>query len=411
MYSDLKLEEAQELILENISVLAVEHVSLSEACGRILAENLTANEDLPSCRQSAVDGYALSDGSASLHTSFTIIGHLVLGDYPVRPLQTGEAMGVLTGGALPPGTEAVVPHEKTAIEGSKITLLEAAKTNNNIKQKAEDFAANEILFQRGTRLDPGSIALLSAFGFTRIPVYRKPRVAVLGMGKNVVPYQQSPQPGQTRDSNGPLLEALVKMEGGIVVASEFAGNLDQAALISLLAKLLNKSDLLITTGGTYSEGNNEVRSLMEAAGAQVLYWGVDMQPGSHNGLARFDTVILQSLSGNPAACAVGYQLFVAPVLRAMQGINPYPLRMPARCSNGFAKKTGSRRFVRGYANYTGSGWGVKVLPGQKPSMLRSLINCNALIDLPAGSPAVEAGTEVNIILLTNGGNFFPALGS
>ncbi|MDD2620935.1 MAG: molybdopterin molybdotransferase MoeA [Syntrophomonadaceae bacterium] len=403
MHDDFKLEEAQELILKNTSVLDIEYLPLLESCGRILAEDLTANEDLPAYRQSAVDGYALSDGLAALHTSFTITGHLALGDYPVLALQKGEAIGVFTGGAIPPGTQAVVPHEKTTINGSMLSILETAKPDNNIKQQGEDFTAGSILLQQGTRLDPGCIALLSAFAFTLVPVYRRPRVAVLGLGKNVVPCHLYPAAGQTRDTNGPLLTALVEQEGGILIASELVGKYDIADLMSLLAKLLTEADLLITTGGTYSEGENESRLLMESLGAKILYWEVTIQPGSHNGAARFDSVLLHSLSGNPAACAVGYQLLVAPSLRAMQGMNPYPLRVQAKCVNGFPKKTGTRRFVRGHASYTSKGWEVEVLPGQKPSMLRSLLNCNALIDLPAANPPLEAGAAVNIILLNNDG--------
>lgn len=399
MASELTLEIAQQLILDNTTILSFEHVSLLEACGRILAENLIAGENLPPYQQSAVDGYALSDGMADLHSSFTVIGHLALGDYPAVSLNSGEAMGVLTGGALPSGTQAVVPQEKTIVEENKITILEKAKPGNNIKQAGEDFKAGTLMLSKGTCLDAGCIALLAAFGIDKVPVYRRPQVAIMGLGKNVIPCHLTPRPGQTRDSNEALLAAFLQQEGAILVASELTGGMANGETAERLAAILAKADLVITTGGTYSDGENESRQMLESTGAKVFYWGVNIQPGSHNGAARCGQKLLFSLSGNPAACAVGYQLFVAPALRAMQGITPYPLRVQACCVNGFSKKSGSRRFVRGHAMYNARGWEVEVLAGQKPSMLRSLINCNALIDLPAGSPPVEAGAAVNIILL------------
>lgn len=406
MAFELTLETAQELILNNITLLSFEHVSLLEAGGRILAEDLMAGENLPPYRQSAVDGYALSNGLADLNSSFTVTGHLALGDYPALSLNSGEAMGVLTGGALPSGTQAVVPHEKTIVKGNKITILEKAKPGNNIKEIGEDFETGTLMLPTGTCLDSGCMALLAAFGIDKVPVYRRPRVAILGLGKNIIPCHLTPGPGQTRDSNEALLAALLQQEGAILAASELAGGIANDEPADRLSELLAKADLVITTGGTYSDGENESRQLFESTGAQVFYWGVNIQPGSHNGAACVGQKLLFSLSGNPAACAVGYQLFVAPALRAMQGMNPYPLSLQANCVNGFPKKSGSRRFVRGHASYTARGWEVEVLAGQKPSMLRSLINCNALIDLPAGYPPVGAGAKVNIILLANGRNFY-----
>lgn len=407
MAPELTLENAQELILNNTTTLFFEHVSLLEAGGRILAEDLRAGENLPPYQQSAVDGYAVSDGWADLRSSFTLAGHSALGDYPAVTLNSGEAMGVLTGGALPSGTEAVIPHEKTIVEGNQITILEKAKPGNNIKQAGEDFEAGTLMLPRGTCLDSGCMALLAAFGIDKVPVYRRPQVAIWGLGKNVIPCHLTPGPGQTRDSNEALLSALLQQEGAILVASELAGAMTKNEIADRLAELLAKADLIITTGGTYSDGENDSRRLFESIGAQVFYWGVNIQPGSHTGAARFGQKLLFSLSGNPAACAVGYQLFAAPALRAMQGMNPCPLRVQAACLNGFPKKSGSRRFVRGHASYTVKGWEVEVLAGQKPSMLRSLINCNALIDLPAGSPPVERGAVADIILLSNGRDFNP----
>jgi molybdopterin molybdotransferase len=126
---------------------------------------------------------------------------------------------------------------------------------------------------------------------------------------------------------------------------------------------------------------------------------VPVQPGSHAGASVLNGRLIFALSGNPAACAVGYQLFAAQAVLAMQGFKPRLKRLKARCVNGFAKKSGSRRFIRGHAYWDQEGWQVMVLPGQKPSMIRSLVNCNALIDMPPNHPPIEVGQEVSVLLL------------
>jgi molybdopterin molybdotransferase len=250
----------------------------------------------------------------------------------------------------------------------------------------------------GSNIGAAEISLLAAFGVANIEVYRQPRVAVLCLNKSIVPWQSNLETGQMRDSNGPLLNSLIMCDGGIPVGFHIA-DFDVITQTGAAEKLLNQADILIITGGTYANGENEASSLMKEMGAKVLYWDVPIQPGSHTGFSICNSRQIFALSGNPAACAVGYHLFVAPALRAMRGLAPCFKRITAKCSNGFPKKAGSRRFLRGHLAWTDEGWQVAVLPGQKPSMIRSLIQCNALIDMPAGSPPINAGEEVSVIVI------------
>ncbi|MEN6463027.1 MAG: molybdopterin molybdotransferase MoeA [Syntrophomonas sp.] len=400
MLVDASLEEVQIELLKHSRRLANESISILEAVGRVSAEDLNADSDLPASHQSAVDGYAVADENPMGAGKYYITGHLGLGDIPSVSLEPGQAMGVLTGGDLPSGSRAVVPHEKAEIEDNYLRSMEVIKPGNNIKQAGEDYVKGNQLLGRGAVLTPGDISLLAAYGKTSIAVSLKPRVAVLCLSRHVIPWQLIPEPGQIRDSNGPLLSALVLQDGGLPVSIKII-NKTETSVKTVAAELLEQADILIITGGTYAEGGNEARLLMEELGAEILYWDVPIQPGSHTGASIWNSHLLFALSGNPAACAVGYQLFVAPAMRAMQGLIPYRRRLKARCVNGFAKKSGSRRFIRGYTSWDDEGWKVTVLPGQKPSMIRSLVNCNALIDMPAGSPPVEVGQDVSIILLNS----------
>jgi molybdopterin molybdotransferase len=398
MLVNISLEEAQSLISNHVRPLSAEAISILASLGRVSAVDVTAPSDLPGHAQSAVDGYALSSLTDIAARKYLLTGNVQLGEVPPKPLQPGQALGVLTGGNLPDGTIAVIPHEKVDIKNNMLYPLEEVNPGNNIKQPGEDFPQGSGLISSGSEIGAADISLLAAFGTTSIEVYRQPRVAVLCLSKNIVPWQLNPEPGQMRDSNGPLLSSLVIQAGGIPVAC-LATDRNSASFSATVEKLLEQVDVLIITGGTYAEGDNEARLLMKKLGAELLYWDLPIQPGSHTGASLWNSRLIFALSGNPAACAVGYHLLVAPALHAMQGLFPGLPRITAACTNGFPKQSGSRRFIRGHLSWTEAGWQVTVLPGQKPSMIRSLIRCNALIDRPAGSPPIEAGKDVSVIVL------------
>lgn len=399
MNNDLNIEQAQKIILENISHLALELVPVTGAIDRVLGEDITAPGNLPGDIQSAVDGFALGDARKPVNSRFTLKGFLQPGEHSMMALVSGEAMGVMTGGTLPAGTGAVVPHEKAKIEGEALTALEEIKPGSNIKQPGEDFCQGETLGRRGTVLDPGYISLFAAIGVDTIPVFKIPRVAILSLGKNVIAHTQTPLTGQIRDSNGPLLAALIKRAGGRVIASKLTRQHEADRALLVLPQLIRHSDLVITTGGTYAERQGEARELLESMNAEIKYWGTDVQPGSHNGFALCNDIPVFSISGNPAACAVGFHLLAAPALHYLQGKEFSLRKVEAVCTNNFPKAARSRRMVRGYASVGPRGWEVMVLPGQKPSMHRSLLNCNALIDIPPGHPPLEAGSKISVILL------------
>lgn len=399
MLKDISLEEAQGQINTVVSILDAQELPLEQLIGRVIARDYAAPRDMPASIQSAVDGFALGDAASPAANRFIVKGSLELGDNPDQVVGPGEAMGVMTGGLLPRGCVAVVPHERTDLRDGYLYVLEQVKINQNIKQAGEDYACGELLLRTGSSLDPGSIALMAAYGINSALVYRKPRVNVLAMGRNVVDCRSNPQIGQTRDVNSPLLRALAQRDGGIVGSSLLASDKDTSSIAASLEQLLNESDLLITSGGTYTRGDDEMLRVIEQIGWQLVFWGVDLMPGSHCGLAKKGNQFILLLSGNPTACFVGYQLFASPILHIMQGLPNDFFRQKAICLNGFNKKSGSRRLVRGRLYSSSRGWEVEVLPGQKPSMIRSMLGCNALIDVPAGSPGLGAGEQVSVIPL------------
>ncbi|HHW42071.1 MAG TPA: molybdopterin molybdotransferase MoeA [Syntrophomonadaceae bacterium] len=397
MLKQPSLEEAQEALLHRIEPLARETVPLPEAMGRVLAADILAPHDLPSHPLAALDGFALPEKGVK-GARFMIKKYLEPGEIPSFTLGPAEAAGVVTGGHIPPGTKEVVRQEAVRVEGEFVVIREETGGKNNIRAAGEDFRAGAEIARHGTRITPGLIAALAAFGIAAVDVHRRPRVLILNLGKEVVPHAGEASPGQVRDSNGPLLAALVKRDGGETVAVATTGATGLAGPEPLLENMLRQADLVITVGGTASGNNDRALRVLRALEARLIFWGVQIKPGSHSGAAEKDNRVVISLSGNPSACAVGYELLAAPVLRKLQGLNPHPIRLPAVCANSF-KKTGQRRFLWGYITGNHDGLVVTVLPGQKSSMLQSFVKGNALIDLPAWHPPLEPGARVSVIPL------------
>lgn len=393
------LEDAQQELINNIKPLAAETIPLLEAVGRISYSEILAHCHMPGELLSAVDGYALNPELPGNYDRLQVISQLKVGEVPSSPLLPGQAIGVKTGGLVPDETVTVIPQEKVLIKDNYLQALEVVQAGNNLKEAGEDYRQGDLLLSPASRITPGLIGLLAAFGQEQVQVYRRPRVAILSLGANVVPCSQQTARGEIRDANGPMLASMVKLDGGLISAVELAGRKNKSEIESQILQLLEHSDLLITTGGTYTDGINEIHLLIEELGARPLFREIPIQPGSHNGAFALDSRIVISLSGNPASCAVGYQLFVTPALRALQGIEPFLPQVKAMCSDNYSKKTKTRRFIRALASPQDNGWVVSILPGQKPSMIRSLVDCNALIDYPPGSPPLKAGSEVTVLLL------------
>lgn len=396
MQSDLDLQEAQRQLIGMTAPLSGEQVPLLNALGRVIAEEIVAKHDLPPYRQSAVDGFAVSE-DVPVGAAFKLRKTAVTPDFKIS---TGEAYTVVTGGLIPENTRTVIPHEHARVEAGYLSFIKEIKPGRNIKSAGEDLQGGTPLARPGTRVTPGLVSVMAAFGYQQVPVYRCPRIGILSLGKEIIAWQENPGPNQVRDSNGPLLASLVTGDGGEVMAVDLAGD-DGTMLKSRVLKLLDTVDVMILTGGTHAGEYDEARAMLEDIGAKILFWGVKIRPGSHPGAALWGSRIIICLSGNPGACMVGYQMLVAPVIRNLKGLPPFNPRITALCTNSLAKEGGPRRLVRARATIHEDGWRVAVLPGQKSSMLRSSIDCNALIDLPAGHPPLRAGSEVSVILLNS----------
>lgn len=395
MLTNIELNTAQDILLQRVSPLAVEKVSLIDAFGRINALDLKVPFPIPPCQQAAMDGFALHPSNLSASKAL-MIKHLEFPQICQYQLQSGETVPVNTGFPLPKGTGAVIANEGVQIQGEYLLTEYDVIPGSNLRLPGEDFQQNELLAAPGKRITPGLISAVAACGITKILAYRKPQVAILSLDPHYGSNEFDRALDLLPDSNGPLLAALVTRDGGKVMCVDDIGN----QTLNDVNDTLNDIDLLLTIGGTYSKEQSEAQAQLEEMGVEILFWGTKTQPGGHNGAGIYDSRVVICLSGNPAACAVGYELLAAPVLRRFQGLDPILNRISATCVNDIvitARKI--PRFLRGRATCRQNGWAVEALPGQKASMISSLINCNALIEIPGGQTEVKAGSHIDIIML------------
>ncbi len=397
MLENIELEKAQDIILNHARVLPAESLPLLQALGCVVAEDIAAERDMPPCAQAAMDGYAVAEGGNGV---YQVIERLRPGEMSTVSLSADQAAGVVTGGPLPGGVVAVLPEEAVELKGEFITYSKSIEPGSNIKPPGENFLKGDLLVRKGTCLSAGIASVLASYGIGEVIVYKKPRVAILSLGADIVTCQEVPTPGQMRDSNGVLLAGLVMQEQGEVIDVRVAGVDNIGQIEESFEKLLERADILITIGGAAYGVCDQAFPLIEQSGADILFWGVQIKPGSHSGAAAFGEKLVISLPGSPLACAVSFHLLAVPALRAMQSLAPHQTRLSAVCTNDFGKKGGPRRFVLANAACAHAGWNAKILPGQKSSMTRAFVSdWNAIIDLPAGHPPVEKGDAVSVILL------------
>jgi molybdopterin molybdotransferase len=401
MFTNVTIEEAREMFLGLIIPLQPERIPLVDSLQRITATDIAAPGDLPPCCQSAVDGFVIHNSNLKGNCELLIEDNLGPGEIPARILNPGQTVKVTTGGTLPAGSAAVMFEEAGIYRGNYLFVKETFTSGTNIKQQGEDIKKGDLIVRRNTSLNPGALGVLAAYGQPKVTVYRRPSAAIICLGPEVIPYQLTPKKGQVRDSNGPLLAALIHQDGGQVTDLAYVAHSTGNSIIDTLERLFKKADLVITVGGASSGEYDRAFSLLREAGVKMVFWGMQIKPGSHSGGGFRESKPVLALAGNPAACVVGYHLLVTPVLRQMQGLPPGQEKVMAVSIDNYHKSGGVRRFLRGQLFFAEGSWKVSISPGQKSSMLRSLLSYNSLIDLRSGHPPLEEGAVVPVIPVMN----------
>lgn len=400
--------EAVQRVMEFGGQGKIEFVSLLQAHGRFLAEDVAADADVPAFNRSPYDGYAIrsadsEEASSENPVTFHVVGEIGAGYLFEKEVGVREAVRIMTGAPIPKGCDAVVMLELTnSFEENDQMYMVIKRTfeaGTNISYKGEDVQKGAILIEKGQYINPGVVALLATFGFDQVPVFRKPIIGVIATGSELLEPNESLQPGKIRNSNAYMTMAQIERAGA---TAKYYGKLsdDLNLCIDAVKKALQEVDILITTGGVSVGDYDYLPAIYEAIGADVLFNKVAMRPGSVTTVAARDGQLLFGLSGNPSACYVGFELFVRPIVRTAFGNKkPHLRKERAVLGADFKKANPFTRFVRGNASQV-NGQLVAVPSGfDKSSAVSSLANANVLIVLPGGSRGYEKDMQVEVLLL------------
>jgi molybdopterin molybdotransferase len=398
----LAVEQALARITAAFAPLPSEWVHLAAAAGRVLAQDLVAARDQPPGDTSAMDGYAvraadLAAGGATLR----LVGSAPAGRAFERPLGPGEAVRIFTGGLLPEGADAVALQENATAEGDFIRIEGALEARAYVRPAGLDFRRGERALPAGRRLSARDIGLAAALNHAWLPVRRRPRIALLATGDELVMPGQPLGRSQIVNSNSLALAAMVRQWGGEAIDLGIAPD-DPESLAGVTSQLRGV-DLVVTLGGASVGERDLVRGVLGDHGLELNFWQIAMRPGKPLMFGRVRDVPLLGLPGNPVSAGVCAVLFVRAATCVLLGLDPAPPEVPAVLGAPLAANDRREDYLRAQVAWQGDGRLAAIpAPRQDSSMLATFARADCLIKRPSHAPAAAPGTMVAILLLGSG---------
>ena len=391
----LPVEDAQARLLALRGPLLPEKISFSECFGRYTSDDILAQRDQPAAPLSAMDGYAIRFDD--LPGPWTVIGESAAGAAPNRTVNAGEAMRIFTGAIVPDGADTVIVQEDIAADGTTLTLTGdgPATRDRHIRARATDFAAGDCLLPAGTRLTPGAIAAAAMSGADQLTVGRRPRVAILATGDELVQAGRALTAGQIPDSNSPMLSAMLAGEPAVVSLPHHVRD-DRAILTKLLKDLAQRHDVIVTVGGASVGDHDHVRGALQDAGGTIDFWKIAMRPGKPLIAGTIGDAALLGLPGNPSSAFVTATLFLLPLVRHLAGArNPLPAIHQAPLATALDSGGGRRDYLRARLEIGR----LTPLIWQDSGMTMPLATANALLIRDIAAPPRDAGTMADYIVI------------
>lgn len=391
----ISVAEASERILARIGALSQETVATENAAGRVLAERIVAPIDSPPWDNSSMDGYAIRSADlVSPGIRLDVVEEVAAGAFPSRAIRAGEAMRVMTGAPVPDGADSVIRREDTDDDREAVTIELTRDAGKNIRRRGEDFHTGDLLFDRGESLSIAHIGALASAGIKSVAVNRRPRVAIISSGDELVElrdYDVALAGRKIVSSNSVTLAALVRDSGGEPVDLGIARD-DPASLREKL-ELARDADLIVTSAGISVGDHDHVRDVFAALGGKLDFWKVRMRPGAPLAFGMLGSVPWIGLSGNPVSAMVTFELFVRPAIRRMLGHRAlFRQTIPVTIGQPITLAAPLMHFLRATVNRTSSGTYVASLAGsQSSAVLTAMARANALLILPGDRLEIAAG--------------------
>ncbi|HEY8910123.1 MAG TPA: gephyrin-like molybdotransferase Glp [Desulfosporosinus sp.] len=387
----IELETALELVLTRIHPVEKESVSIVDAYHRVLARDVTSQIAMPPFARSPLDGYAyLATASDSKPLQLQVVSEIPAGTFSEREIVTGEAAKIFTGAPIPPGANCVVRMEDTEFTGDKVTIFRPVSPGSNVVLRGEEIAEGETILEEGFYLTPPAVGLLAAVGYDHVDVYRRPRVGLLSTGTELMDVGQPLLPSKIYNSNSYTLRGMLQEAGCDVSVIPIVSDQMEVTLEAL--ERVADTDVVISTGGASVGDYDIMRHALVQHGCEMLFWKVNIKPGTPASVGQIGKKFFYSLSGNPAAAMVTYELLVRPVLRKLAGRSMIEEEtFLVKMASSFAQTGKQRRFLRAKAVLKDGEIWADLAQVQGSGVLRSMIGSHLLVDVPASHGSVVPG--------------------
>ena len=397
----MPVADALKAVLDGVTALPDESLGLDDAFHRTLARDVVALRTQPPADMSAMDGYAVLVADASLNAKLIVIGEVAAGKPFDRKVGANEAVRIFTGGVVPDGADTIVIQEDTEVSGDIVVIKEAARPNRHIRKAGIDFRKDDVLIPKGTLLTDRDLALAASANHPSLSVHKRPKVAVLATGDELVMPGSTPGPGQIVYSNGYALRALIRHAGAEVIDLGIAADtMDATSAAIRRARELN-ADVLVTTGGASVGDHDLVKRALESEGTQMAFWRIAMRPGKPMMSGRLNAMRILGVPGSPVSSYVCSFLFLVPLIRALSGraTCDHPVES-AVLGRDLAANDMRQDYLRASLDIGPTGQ-MRATPvaHQDSSLMANLASADALIIRPPHAPAAAKGTSVSILRL------------
>jgi molybdopterin molybdotransferase len=396
----ITVDKALDIVLQHVEALDIETVAIDQANGRILAQDIRADIDLPPFDRARMDGYALRAKDAEVvPASLRVIGEIAAGAQFDGEVGRGEAVKIFTGAPLPNGADSVQKVEVTRANGKTVEILESVKPGQFITLRASEVVAGELVTPPGKEIGPAELAVLASFGYANVEVGKRPRVAVLSTGSELVDVSTKPTAAQIRNSNSYTIAAYAQRAGATV---DLLGTVQDTpdATRSALLEASRDRDIVITSGGVSMGDFDLVKAALKEIAAEIFFDKVIIRPGKPIVFAKLGKTFFFGLPGNPVSTSVTFNVFVRPAIRKMQGeSSPATRTVMAKLSTPIKDASSRRSYLPGRLLIEEGKALVESLKWGGSSDLVAFMRANALIIVGEEVHEIAAGEEVEVMTL------------